>query len=86
MEPTVSLVVNAGSLEFAVDYVVDYTQRTVMRDGLFTKIAQEVTNSNGRLVWASSGVTVVNQPPTADAIETLLSARPRGTGGAANSH
>jgi small-conductance mechanosensitive channel len=86
LEPTVSLVVNAGSLEFTVDYVVDYTQRTVMRDGLFTKIAQEVTNSNGRLEWASSGVTIVNQPPTADALETRLPARPRGAGGAANSH
>jgi len=79
LEPTVSLVVNAGSLEFTVDYVVDYTQHTVMRDRLFTKIAQEVTNSNGRLEWASSGVTIVNQPPTA-------AARPRGAGGAANSH
>ena len=86
LEPTVSLVVHAGSLEFTVDYVADYTQRTVMRDRLFTKIAQEVTNSNGRLEWASSGVTIVNQPPTADAIETLLSARPRGADGAANSH
>lgn len=64
LEPTVSLVVNAGSFEFTVDYVVDYTQHTVMRDRLFTKIAEEVTNSNGRLEWASSGVTIVNQPPT----------------------
>jgi hypothetical protein len=79
LEPTVSLVVNAESLEFTVDYVVDYTQHTVMRDRLFTKIAQEVTNSNGRLEWASSGVTIVNQPPTA-------AAGPRGAGGAANSH
>lgn len=68
VEPTVSLVVNTGSFEFTVDYVVDYTQRTVMRDRLFTKIAEEVTNSNGRLEWASSGVTIVNQPPTPDSV------------------
>jgi len=64
LEPTVALVVNAGSLGFTVDYVVDYTQRMVTRDRLFTKITQEFTNSNGRLEWASSGVTIVSQPPT----------------------
>jgi small-conductance mechanosensitive channel len=52
LEPTVALVVNAGSLEFTVDYVVDYTKRTVMKDRLFTKIVQEVANSSGRLKWA----------------------------------
>ncbi len=52
LEPTVALVVNAGSLEFTVDYVVDYTKRTVMKDRLFTKIVQEVANSNARLEWA----------------------------------
>ncbi len=30
LEPTVALVVNGASLEFSVDYVVDYTKRTVM--------------------------------------------------------
>jgi hypothetical protein len=60
----VALVVSAGSLGFTVDYVVDYTQRTVTRGRLFTKSTQEVTNSNGRLEWASSGVTIVSQPPT----------------------
>ena len=69
LEPTVALVVNAGSLELSVDYVVDYTKRTVVKDRLFTKIVQEVANSNGRLAWASSGVTVINQPVTPDAIE-----------------
>jgi hypothetical protein len=58
--------VNAASLEFTVNYVVDYTQRTTMQDRLFTKIVDEVANSNGRLAWASSGVTVINQPPALD--------------------
>src|SRR6202451_806128 len=34
LEPTVALVVNAGSLEFTVSYVVDYTKRTAMKDQL----------------------------------------------------
>jgi small-conductance mechanosensitive channel len=69
LEPTVALVVNSGSLEFTVDYVVDYTQRSAMKDRLFTKIVEEVANSGGRLQWASSGVTVINQPqPSVSAI------------------
>src|SRR6202166_2061059 len=52
LEPTVALVVNAGSLEFTVSYVVDYTKRTAMKDQLFTKVAEEVSNSEGRLHWA----------------------------------
>jgi small-conductance mechanosensitive channel len=66
IEPVVALAVNAASLEFTVNYVVDYTKRTAMLDRLFTKIVEEVANSNGRLAWASSGVTVINQTPAPD--------------------
>jgi len=62
LEPVVALAVNAGALEFTVNYVVDYTKRTTMQDRLFTKIVAEVAKSDGRLAWASSGVTVINQP------------------------
>ena len=64
LEPTVALAVTAGSLEFSVSYVVDYTKRTAMQDKLFAKIVQEVANSNGRLAWAPSSVTVINLPAT----------------------
>src|SRR5580692_9580100 len=60
LEPNVALVVDAGSLEFSVSYVVDYAKRTAMKDQLFTKIVQEVANSKGQLSWASSGVTFVS--------------------------
>jgi len=86
LEPTVALVVNAGSLEFTVDYVVDYTKRSAMKDQLFTKIVEEVANSNGRLEWASSGVTVINQRETSSAIEAHSSSSTHGTGHAADSH
>jgi small-conductance mechanosensitive channel len=66
LEPVVTLAVNAGSLEFILNYVVDYTKRTTVQDRLFTKIVDEVANSDGRLAWASSGVTVINQPPAPD--------------------
>src|SRR6266849_3056637 len=86
LEPTVALVVNGASLEFSVDYVVDYTKRTAMKDRLFAKIVQEVANSNGRLGWASSGVTVISQPVTPDAVETRPSSATRSAGHTAGSH
>jgi small-conductance mechanosensitive channel len=82
LEPTVVLVVNAGSLEFTLDYVVDYTQRSIMKDKLFTRIVEEVANSNGRIEWASSGVTVINQREAPDAIEAHLSSKLRGAAAA----
>ena len=59
LEPTVTLVVNAGNLEFDVSYVV----RTAMQDQLFTRIVQEVAKSNGRLQWSSTPTPVIIQPP-----------------------
>ena len=66
LEPTVALVVNSGSLEFTVSYVVDYMKRIVKQDQLFTKIAQEVADSNGRLKWATSAITLISPPVTPD--------------------
>jgi small-conductance mechanosensitive channel len=54
LEPTVALAVNGGCFEFTVSYIVDYRERTVMKDRLYTKIAEEITNSDGRLNWAFS--------------------------------
>jgi small-conductance mechanosensitive channel len=69
LEPTVALIVNAGSLEFSVSYVVDYSKRTAMQDRLFTRIVQEVANSDGRLAWATSETSVTNPPPPPAAVE-----------------
>jgi small-conductance mechanosensitive channel len=85
LEPTVALVVNSGSLEFTVSYVVDYTKRTAMQDQLFTKIAEEVAGSNGRLKWASSAIAVTNQPATSAPIEARQTSSIRGAGEAAGS-
>ena len=85
LEPTVALEVNAGSLEFTVDYVVDYTKRTVMKDRLFTKIVEEVANSNGRLEWASSE-TVTSQQAIPGATEAHPSSSTQGAGHTAGSH
>jgi small-conductance mechanosensitive channel len=86
LEPTVALAVNAGSLEFTVQYVVDYTKRPAMKNQLFTKIVEEVASSNGRLQWASSGITVINQAATPGAIDARPSSSIHGAGHAADSH
>lgn len=86
LEPAVTLLVNAGSLEFAVSYVVDYTNRTVMKDRLFTKIVQEVANSNGRLEWASSAATLTIQPPPQVATEAPPSPPARAASSTPDSH
>src|SRR6202795_1241479 len=86
LEPTVALVVNGGSLEFTVSYVINYTKRTPRKDRLFMKIAEEVSSSDGRLQWASSGVTLINQPASLDAIETQPLHSTRAAGHAADSH
>jgi small-conductance mechanosensitive channel len=85
LEPTVALAVNSGSLEFTVSYVVDYTKRTAMQDQLFTKIAEEVADSSGRLKWASSAITVISQPVTPDPIEARQKSSSLGAGEAADS-
>ncbi len=69
LEPSVTLVVNGGSLEFSVSYVIDYTKRTAMRDQLFTRIIEEVAKSNGALEWASPASAPASQTAAPDAIE-----------------
>jgi small-conductance mechanosensitive channel len=81
LEPTVALVVNAGSLEFSVSYVVDYTKRTAVQDQLFTKIVEEIANSKGRLEWASPSGIVMNQPGTPDSSSSTQGAERRTTRG-----
>jgi len=85
LEPNVALVVNAGSLEFTVSYVVDYTKRTAMQDQLFTKIVEEIANSKGRLQWASPPGATVSQPGTPVASDEHPSSSPHGAGHAADS-
>jgi small-conductance mechanosensitive channel len=81
LEPTVALVVNSGSLEFSVSYVVDYTKRTAVQDQLFTKIVEEIANSKGRLEWASPASIVMNQPGTPDPSSSTQGADRRTTRG-----
>jgi small-conductance mechanosensitive channel len=86
LEPSVTLAVTAGSLEFTVSYVVDYNKRTAMQDKLFAKIVQEVANSDGRLAWAPSSVTIINVPSTPPTPAPQTSSSPRGETHTADAH
>jgi small-conductance mechanosensitive channel len=86
LEPSVTLVVNGGSLEFSVSYVIDYTKRTAMRDQMFTKIVKEVADSNGRFQWALSPTAPMSQTAAPDAIEARPSSSSQDAGKAAGSH
>src|SRR3984957_9505350 len=86
LDPTVALIVNAGSLEFTVSYVVDYTKRTTMKDQLFTKIVEEVANSTVRLEWALPAFTVMPQPGPPDAIHEFPSSSTQDVDHVADSH
>jgi len=66
LDPTVTLQVGGGSLEFSLSYLVHYTKRTTVKDQLFTKIVDEIASSKGRLEWASSSATDVPQSAPAD--------------------
>jgi small-conductance mechanosensitive channel len=86
LEPLITLAVDVGNFEFGVSYIVNYTKRTAAQDQLFTKIAQEVANSNGRLQWASTSTVVVGLPPTPPAVALQPLSPPQGAGKSAGSH
>lgn len=85
LEPTVSLIVSGGSLDFSLSYVVDYRKRTAMKTQLYTKIVQEVANSQGRLAWASQTVTLTNPSAPADQVGEHPAPSTHSTGQAAGS-
>jgi len=68
LEPSVTLAINGGALEFTLSYIVDYAKATATKDQLFTKLVEEITNSNGRMDWASTS----NSAPGRTATEKVL--------------
>jgi len=74
LDPTVSLVVDGGCFVFTLSYIVDYADRNLMKDRLFTRIAQEITGSDGRLIWAAT--SNVTNPTTETKAETSNGSSP----------
>jgi small-conductance mechanosensitive channel len=73
LDPIVALAVNGGSLEFTISYIVDYAQRTVTKDRLFAKIADEIASSRGRLEWASSSTSSSSIAPQSPSLAAIVS-------------
>jgi small-conductance mechanosensitive channel len=63
IEPVITLVANDNWLEFTTRYIVDYRQRRVVKDRLFTRILEEVDKSQNRIRLASTTFEVVGVPP-----------------------
>src|SRR5208337_270936 len=81
-EPTVTLVVAGGCLEFTVSYVVDYLKRTVIKDQLFTRILDEVSKNESKVRWASSS-SPAPHPAAAPAFQDVRASPSSVAGGVA---
>ncbi len=54
LNPTVALTVKDKALEFTLSYIVDYTNRSAMKNQLYSNVVLAVSRSQRRLEWASS--------------------------------
>ncbi|MDP3090569.1 MAG: mechanosensitive ion channel [Nitrospira sp.] len=74
IDPRVFLVANDNWMEFTLRYVVDYKKRRITKDRLFTRILEEVDQTNGRVALASATFHLVETPE----IKVQLVAPPQG--------
>ena len=63
IEPAVTLIANDNWMEFTIRYVVDYKMRRSIKDRLFTRILEEIDQTEGRVSLASTTVHLVETPP-----------------------
>ena len=62
IEPMVTLIANDNWMEFTLRYVIDYKKRRVTKDQLFTRILEEIEQTDGRVALASMTVQLVGMP------------------------
>lgn len=79
VEPMITIVVNDNWIEFTVRYVVDYKRRRITKDQLFTRILDEIGNSGGRVVLASTTLQLVDLPTVQVQISDPRTDRPSDT-------
>lgn len=63
IEPMVTLTANDNWVEYTGRYVIDYKQRVIIKDLLFTKILEEIQKTNGQVKIASNTVQLAGAPP-----------------------
>ena len=62
IDSRVFLVANDNWMEFTLRYIVDYKKRRITKDRLFTRILEEVDQTNGRVAMASATFHLVETP------------------------
>lgn len=62
MDPRVFLIANDNWVEFTLRYVVDYKKRRATKDALFTRILEDIEQTNGRVGLASATFHLVEAP------------------------
>lgn len=62
LEPVVTLVANDNWMEFTIRYIVNYKSRRQIKDQIFTRIIDRITDSNGQVAIASATVHLVETP------------------------
>ncbi|MEL7246215.1 MAG: mechanosensitive ion channel domain-containing protein [Cyanobacteria bacterium J06573_2] len=62
IEPTVTLIANDNWMQFTIRYPVNYKQRRIKKDELFTRILDEFENTNGKVSFASATFELVEAP------------------------
>lgn len=62
IDSRVFLVANDNWMEFTLRYIVDYKQRRITKDRLFTRILEEVDQTHGRVAMASATFHLVETP------------------------
>lgn len=71
-EPAVTMSFDANWIEFTLRYVVDHRQRRVVKDRLFTHILEQVAQTQGKVVIASSNMRIsLNQEPVFDVANSV---------------
>lgn len=62
VRPVVTLIANDNWLEFTLRYVVDFKKRRITKDQLFTRILDEIDQTDGKVAMASMTVHLVETP------------------------
>jgi len=73
--PTVTLAANDNWLEYTIRYVVKYTNRRSAKSQLFSRIMDEIDQTNGRVAIASTTIHIVETPT----VDVHLSGGPNGS-------
>jgi small-conductance mechanosensitive channel len=63
VDPMITLSADENWIDFTIRYIVDYRQRRITKDELFTRILEEVDKSQGRVRIATASFEVLSTPP-----------------------